>query len=111
MLLLYFFLQGMRITMNEQLINHQTIVKRIVSLMKNNGPLAADYLGKCIYTVAIGNNDFLNNYFTNLYPTSRLYTPEQYADVLIQEYSQQLRVSLLNSNSRTIYVNTFTTSL
>ncbi|XP_024195775.2 GDSL esterase/lipase At1g29670 [Rosa chinensis] len=88
--------QGMRITLYKQLINHQIIVNKLVA----NGSLAADYLSKCIYSIGIGANDYINNYFMpKLYPTSRLYTPKQYADVLVQEYSQQLR-TLYNSGAR-----------
>lgn len=56
---------------------------------------AANYLSKCIYSVGLGSNDYLNNYFMPLYySTSRQFNPEQYADVLIQQYTQQLKVSL-----------------
>ncbi|KAL6189051.1 hypothetical protein ACLB2K_040441 [Fragaria x ananassa] len=96
--------QGMRISLNKQLINHQIIVKRLVALRGNNGSLVADYLNKCIYSVGMGSNDYINNYFMpKLYQTSRLYTPEQYADVLVQEYSQQLR-TLYNSGARKIVI-------
>ena len=56
---------------------------------------AANYLRKCIFSVGMGSNDYLNNYFMPaFYSTGQRYTPEQYADELIQQYSQQLRVSL-----------------
>lgn len=55
---------------------------------------AADYLRKCIYSVGLGSNDYLNNYFMpQYYSTSRQFTPEEYADNLIGQYSQGLRVS------------------
>lgn len=45
----------------------------------------------------MGNNDYINNYFMpDKYNTSQLYTPDQYADILIQKYSQQLNVELLH---------------
>lgn len=54
---------------------------------------AANYLSKCIYSIGVGSNDYLNNYFMpQYYPTSRQYSPEQYAEVLIQEFTEQLRV-------------------
>ncbi|KAI5348638.1 hypothetical protein L3X38_001525 [Prunus dulcis] len=84
--------QLIRISFNQQLLNHQITVNRIASLMRNNRPSAVQYLGKCIYTVGIGSNDYINNYFVpRLYSTSRKYTPDQYAGVLIQEFSEQLR--------------------
>lgn len=84
----------MRVTFNKQLVNHQSIVRQIVSLQGNNNSAAIQYLGKCIYTVAIGSNDYINNYFMpRLYPTSRQFTSEEYSGVLIQQYSGQIKVS------------------
>ncbi|XP_050374537.1 GDSL esterase/lipase At4g18970-like [Argentina anserina] len=93
--------QGMRIPLNKQLKNHQSIVKTLIALKGNNGE---GHLSKCIYSVGIGSNDYINNYFMpRLYRTSQLYTPEQYADVLIQQYSQQLR-TLYNSGARKVVI-------
>ncbi|KAJ6949005.1 hypothetical protein NC651_003117 [Populus alba x Populus x berolinensis] len=40
----------------------------------------------------MGSNDYLNNYFVpGYYNTSRLYTPEQFAKVLIVQYYKQLK--------------------
>lgn len=84
--------------MNEQLKNHFTTFLRIVQILKSKSA-AKRYLGKCIYTVITGNNDYINNYFMpNFYPTSWLYNPQQFADVLVKQYSEQLKVS--NSNSQ-----------
>lgn len=55
---------------------------------------AANYLSRCIYSVGLGSNDYLNNYFMpQYYSTSRQFTPEEYADELIEQYAQGLRVS------------------
>ncbi|GMP74088.1 hypothetical protein CsSME_00031614 [Camellia sinensis var. sinensis] len=82
---------GDRISMNNQLLNHQTIVSRIATLLGGE-EAAANYLSKCIYSIGMGSNDYINNYLLpEYYPTSHLYTPEQYASALIEEYSQQLR--------------------
>ncbi|XP_028080945.1 GDSL esterase/lipase At1g29670-like [Camellia sinensis] len=82
---------GDRISMNNQLLNHQTIVSRIATLLGGEEG-AANYLSKCIYSIGMGSNDYINNYLLpEYYPTSHLYTPEQYASALIEEYSQQLR--------------------
>ncbi|GJR47923.1 GDSL esterase/lipase-like protein [Tanacetum coccineum] len=41
----------------------------------------------------MGNNDFINNYFSpEHYQTSSLYTPEEYAELLVQQYSKQLSI-------------------
>lgn len=79
--------------MNEQLQNYQTTVSQIVRTLGSN-TAAARHLKKCIFTVGIGSNDYINNYFMpDKYPTSSTYTPDQYAKVLIGQYSQQLQVS------------------
>ncbi|KAF8413650.1 hypothetical protein HHK36_001642 [Tetracentron sinense] len=92
---------GGRISMNGQLRNYQNTVSQIVNILGDENS-AADYLSKCIYSVGMGSNDYLNNYFMpQVYSTSRRYTPEQYADVLIQQYSQQLR-TLYNYGARKV---------
>ena len=85
--------QGDRISMNEQLENYQTTVSQINDILGSD-TAAATHLNKCLFTVGIGSNDYINNYLMpDLYPTSRLYTPDQYAEALIEQYSQQLKVS------------------
>ncbi|KAJ8626731.1 hypothetical protein MRB53_020038 [Persea americana] len=40
-----------------------------------------------------GGNDYINNYFLPaFYPTSRLYSPQQYATLLIQQYKEQFKI-------------------
>ncbi|KAI3829467.1 hypothetical protein L1987_03592 [Smallanthus sonchifolius] len=83
---------GGRISLDHQLANHATTILQLVDLI-GNGNLATvrKHLNKCIYTVAMGNNDFINNYFLpQYYKTSTLYTPEEYAEVLVQQYTKQL---------------------
>ncbi|KAK9132324.1 hypothetical protein Scep_011852 [Stephania cephalantha] len=92
---------GARISFNGQLRNYQNAVSQIVNILGSENA-AADYLSKCIYTVGMGSNDYLNNYFMPLvYSSSRQYTPEQFADVLVQQYSQQLR-TLYNYGARKV---------
>ncbi|KAG2699417.1 hypothetical protein I3843_07G191300 [Carya illinoinensis] len=82
---------GDRISMDRQLENHKTTVSRIVKMLGNRES-AMDYLSKCIYAVAIGSNDYFNNYFIPVvYPTHFRFTPSQYATVLRRQFSQQLK--------------------
>ncbi|PHT49575.1 GDSL esterase/lipase, partial [Capsicum baccatum] len=84
-----------RISFSGQVNNFKNIVQQIVRIIGDENS-AANYLNKCIYSIGVGSNDYLNNYFMPLYYlTSRQYTPQQYANVLIQQYTQQLKV---NSN-------------
>ncbi|KAJ4718999.1 GDSL esterase/lipase [Melia azedarach] len=92
---------GFGISLNNQLINHQNIISRIERILGDKES-ASKYLRKCIYTVGMGTNDYIGNYFLpQFYPTSRLFTPEQYAIVLIQQYSQQLK-ALYNYGARKV---------
>ncbi|NP_001149080.1 anther-specific proline-rich protein APG precursor [Zea mays] len=82
---------GQRISFGGQLQNYQAAVQQLVSILGDEDS-AASHLSQCIFTVGMGSNDYLNNYFMPaVYSTSQQYTPEQYADVLINQYSQQLR--------------------
>ncbi|XP_071937490.1 GDSL esterase/lipase At1g29670 [Coffea arabica] len=95
------FQLGARISFNQQLQNHGRTISRI-SLLHGSPTSAKDYLSKCLYTVLIGSNDYLNNYFLpQFYLTSRTYTPDQYAEVLIRQFSQQLK-TLYNYGARKI---------
>ncbi|KAL3522588.1 hypothetical protein ACH5RR_015422 [Cinchona calisaya] len=90
---------GARIPFSGQVNNYINTVRQIVNILGDENT-AADYLSKCIYSVGLGSNDYLNNYFMPLfYSTGRQYTPEQYADVLIQQYAQQVQI-LYNYGAR-----------
>lgn len=78
--------------MSGQVNNYKNTISQVVNILGDENT-AANYLSKCIYSVGLGSNDYLNNYFMpNIYSTSRRYTPDQYADVLIQQYRAQLVV-------------------
>ena len=86
--------QGDRISLNEQLQNHAATFNRSIQLLGTK-QAATNYLNKCLYYVSLGTNDYINNYFVpGNYETSRLYTPDQYAKVLIDQYSQQIKVGI-----------------
>ncbi|MCD7460146.1 hypothetical protein HAX54_042955 [Datura stramonium] len=90
---------GGRISFSGQVNNYRNTVQQVVQILGNENA-AADYLKKCIYSIGMGSNDYLNNYFMPLYySTSRQFTPDQYANVLIQQYTQQLKI-LYNNGAR-----------
>ncbi|KAH8494050.1 hypothetical protein H0E87_020711 [Populus deltoides] len=90
---------GDRISFSGQVRNYQNTVSQIVNILGDKNT-TANYLSKCILSIALGSNDYLNNYFMpQLYSSSQQYTPEQYANVLIQQYTQQLRI-LYNNGAR-----------
>ncbi|KAG8077912.1 hypothetical protein GUJ93_ZPchr0007g4433 [Zizania palustris] len=92
---------GARISFGGQLQNYQSAVQQLVSILGDEDS-ATNHLSQCIFTVGMGSNDYLNNYFMPaIYPTSQQYTQEQYADVLLDQYSQQLR-TLYNNGARKV---------
>ncbi|XP_071709467.1 GDSL esterase/lipase At1g29660-like [Rutidosis leptorrhynchoides] len=95
---------GDRISLDRQLLNHASIVSRL-SLFQRNRTFTYEYLKKCIYISNMGSNDYINNYLMpNNYPSSRLYrTPDQYAEALVRQYSQQL-MTLYRLGARKIVI-------
>lgn len=90
---------GGRIPFSGQVNNFRNTVSQVASLLGSQAA-AADHLKKCIYSVGLGSNDYLNNYFMPAYySSSRQYTPAQFADVLIRQYAQQIR-ALYNYGAR-----------
>ncbi|TMW84505.1 hypothetical protein EJD97_025041 [Solanum chilense] len=82
---------GDRISLNRQLRNHKVTISHMSTLLGNK-TLTMDYLSKCIYIVGMGNNDYINNYLMpQFYPSSHLYNPEEFATILMQQYSKQLK--------------------
>ncbi|XP_050290174.1 GDSL esterase/lipase At5g45670-like [Quercus robur] len=53
---------GGRISFSGHVKNYQNTVSQVVNLLGNEDS-AADYLSKCIYSIGLGSNDYLNNYF------------------------------------------------
>ncbi|CAN1150182.1 GDSL esterase/lipase At5g45670 [Linum perenne] len=83
---------GGRISFSGQVKNYQTTVSQIVDLLGDEDS-AAQHLSQCIYSIGLGSNDYLNNYFMpQFYNTGSQFTPEQYADDLIEKYTQQLQI-------------------
>ncbi|KAI6703543.1 hypothetical protein NL676_012679 [Syzygium grande] len=79
---------GAHISLDDQLQNHQNVIKAIVAIVGE--AKATQLLNSCLYTVGLGSNDYINNYFISGSSTSRN-TPEQYASLLIDQYSSQLK--------------------
>ncbi|CAA2964646.1 Hypothetical predicted protein [Olea europaea subsp. europaea] len=57
----------------------------------NYGSGAAGILDETGHQMVMGSNDYLNNYYlAQFYSSSNLYTPEEFAAILIRQYSKQL---------------------
>ncbi|KAL4348493.1 hypothetical protein GQ457_17G001470 [Hibiscus cannabinus] len=86
-------------TGSNKIKNHKTIISMITRLMGNYSATNS-LLKQCIYSVQIGSNDYINNYFKpEFYETSRCFTPSEYATLLVQQLSLQLK-TLYNYGAR-----------
>ncbi|KAI3740231.1 hypothetical protein L2E82_30656 [Cichorium intybus] len=81
---------GERFSFNKQIRNHKKVISRIKTL-QGNETHTHDYLKKCLYMAQTGSNDYINNYFA---PVSKdktnNVTPDQFAIILINQFSRQL---------------------
>lgn len=86
---------GYRVSFSEQLQNHKTIISKLDGLLKRS---VRAHLHKCLYTINIGSNDYINNYFMpKHYITSRLFnSTDHFADSLIQQYSNRVKTLYKN---------------
>ncbi|KAL5539276.1 hypothetical protein UlMin_042741 [Ulmus minor] len=83
---------GGRITFSGQVNNYKEAVTQIVNLLGSEEE-ASNYLSRCIFSIGLGSNDYLNNYFMpQFYSTGNQFTPLEYADDLITRYTEQLRI-------------------
>ncbi|KAF7840200.1 GDSL esterase/lipase [Senna tora] len=80
---------GGRFNMGEQVRNFQTTLTQLRNQMGNKN--LSQHLAKSLVVVNLGSNDYLNNYLLpELYATSFIYNPKDYADLLINRYKTQI---------------------
>lgn len=88
--------QGERFSLNEQVLNFENNLNELRTLMGGERNLS-QYLARSIVVMVFGSNDYINNYLLPpLYPTSYNYTPEEYANNLLDRYTRQILVSKKN---------------
>nr|CAB3472629.1 unnamed protein product [Digitaria exilis] len=79
--------------LSEQVDNFRDAVSDMgnTSAFRGNTTKVTEHLGRCIFYVGMGSNDYLNNYFMpDYYDTAERYTPRDYAALLLQGYADQL---------------------
>ncbi|KAJ4880538.1 GDSL esterase/lipase [Raphanus sativus] len=75
---------GERISLRRQINNHLSAII--------NAAVPRSQLLRCLYTINIGSNDYLNNYFLQpTTPARRQYTPDEFAESLIRLYNIYLK--------------------
>lgn len=81
-----------RIPFNQQIKNFENSLDEITTALGASSNLG-EALARCIFFVGMGSNDYLNNYLMPNYNTRNQYDGNQYADLLSEEYTTQLKVS------------------
>lgn len=80
-----------RLSFNRQLSYFQNTVADLRGML--GVPGATKLLSEAMYFIVFGSNDFINNYLLHDSDTSHHYTPQQYQDLLVSSFQQQLTVS------------------
>ncbi|XP_031251411.1 GDSL esterase/lipase At1g71250-like [Pistacia vera] len=80
---------GQRYTLSQQVLNFETNTLNQLRSMMGASKLT-DYLAKSISILAFGSNDYINNYLLSTYPSQYTYTPQQFANLLLNRYARQL---------------------
>ncbi|WZZ85762.1 hypothetical protein YC2023_114341 [Brassica napus] len=77
---------GGRISLRKQIQNHKKAIKK--------AKVPVQRLQQCLYTINIGSNDYINNYFmSETYNTSSLFNPSQCAYSLNRLYRTHLKLN------------------
>ncbi|PIA63290.1 hypothetical protein AQUCO_00200959v1 [Aquilegia coerulea] len=80
---------GKVITFGQQISYFQTTVEQVLQPQFGNLEDLQKYLSKSIFMIAIGSNDYINNYLQpQYYDTSRSYTPLTFAQLLMKRFSR-----------------------
>ncbi|KAL2942491.1 hypothetical protein RDABS01_030841 [Bienertia sinuspersici] len=79
---------GDRICMNKQMERHKEIVSRISQRLGE--AQAKAHLGKCLYSIYVGSNDWMFNYFIRPTVMATNLLPQGYADKLHKQLTTQI---------------------
>ncbi|KAL8032370.1 hypothetical protein ABFX02_13G091500 [Erythranthe guttata] len=95
-------LYGDVISFDEQLSNHEATISRIAKLVGGKSA-AKKHLKSCLYSVGLGNNDYLANYLPKYYASTAKQTSQTFAALLIAKYTKQLILLLLRLIYQKLY--------
>ena len=80
-----------RIPFDQQIHNFETTLNQVAS--KSGGAVTiADSVARSLFFIGMGSNDYLNNYLMPNFPTRNQYNAQQFGDLLVQQYTNQLTV-------------------
>ncbi|XP_020519608.1 GDSL esterase/lipase At1g71250 [Amborella trichopoda] len=85
-----------RIPMNKQIENFRESIGNMLAIVNQNTTTLSAHLAKSVFIIAIGSNDYMNNYLLpELYSSSAQFTPLAFSDMLVRQLAQQLMVGIL----------------
>ncbi|KAB2055853.1 hypothetical protein F383_10927 [Gossypium arboreum] len=80
---------GDRFSLRQQVENFKTTLNQLRNQMEQD--TLNQYLAKSLVVINIGSNDYINNYLMpSIYSSSSTYTPEAFAEHLINDYDAQI---------------------
>lgn len=75
--------------MDEQIQNFKKTIEDLSLILGNK---TRDFLGRSLFFISMGANDYINNYLHPLALRYKKYPIAAYEQLLIQEYSRQIKV-------------------
>ncbi|KAG5529025.1 hypothetical protein RHGRI_029631 [Rhododendron griersonianum] len=82
---------GQRFSLSQQVENFEKTLNQLRNNMNMSDEEISHYLSKALVVMTLGSNDYINNYLVpSMYPTSFMYNPKDYADLLIKRYARQI---------------------
>ncbi|KAL7101100.1 hypothetical protein ACP275_08G035600 [Erythranthe tilingii] len=83
---------GRCLNFQEQIDFFETAIEEELPRHYLNSDDLSNHLAKSIYVISVGSNDYINNYLDKKhYDTSKRFSPQSFAKLLIDNLSQQLR--------------------
>ncbi|KAK4486025.1 hypothetical protein RD792_008687 [Penstemon davidsonii] len=80
---------GERFSFSRQVKNFENTLSQLRSQMEDEK--LRNYLAKALVIMILGSNDYINNYLNpSFYPSSFIYSPKEYADLLVNRYATQI---------------------
>lgn len=81
---------GQRFSLSQQVENFEKTLNQLRNNSMSDEEIS-HFLSKSLVVMTIGSNDYINNYLVpSMYPTSFMYNPKDYADLLIERYTRQI---------------------
>ncbi|MCO5564007.1 hypothetical protein L7F22_017662 [Adiantum nelumboides] len=78
-----------RLSFNKQIENFQNTRQELSTLLGGEEAVS-DFLGKSVFSIVFGSNDYLNNYLINSTGFSQQYTPNDYRVLVAEMFAKQL---------------------